>query len=737
MHHCPHCHQEEESLPPNHHDSHSEATPLPVPGTLYTCPMHPEIRQDHPGTCPICGMTLEPTLPDPSNAKDPELANMEKRFFMTLPLSLALMFLSMRGHFAHLFTGTTQNWVEFTLALPVVAWAGAPFFARFFRSLLTRNPNMWTLIGMGTGVAFLYSLAATAWPEIFPESFFNNGKLPVYYEAAALIVSLSLLGQILELKARHRATDSIKSLMELSPQTAHLVKPGMEDQDIPLADVSVGDRLRVRPGETIPVDGKIQEGTGEVNESMLTGEALPVLKNPGDTVIGGSINSGGSFIMEAEKIGKDTVLARIIQLVAQARRSRAPIQNMADTVAKYFVTAVIILALITLVAWGIWGSSSGWSHGLVNAISVLIIACPCALGLATPMSIMVASGKAATQGILFRDAASLEEFTRVDVLVMDKTGTLTEGTPSVRKIFPEEGFKDSDLLQQAASLEQGSEHPIARAIVREAHHRDLPVLPVHDFKSSSGGGVKAHLNDTPLVLGSEQFLKDNGVGTEGLTEKAANLRTTGDEVVFFAINGRLAATISINDALRIDAEPTLRTLEKNGLEILIASGDAEGTVHSIASKLGIAGAHGGLSPEDKLDLVNELRSRGSAVAMAGDGINDAPALAAANVGIAMGTGSAAAIRNSGITLVKGDLDGLARAWFLARATMKNMKQNLLLAFLYNGLSIPIAAGILYPIFGLRLSPAVAAVAMCLSSVSVIVNALRLRYVRIPTAHLEP
>lgn len=695
-------------------------------GATYTCPMHSQIKQDHPGTCPICGMALEQEIPSAQLEKDTELSDFKKRFFITLPFSLLLFILGMGQHLFGNLMSSSLNWIQLLLSLPVVLWAGAPLFARGWKSIITRNPNMWTLIILGTSVAFLYSLVATFFPEIFPENFLHAGHLAVYFEASALIISLSLLGQIFELKARSRTSDAIRSLLDLSPSMARIILPDKTEKDIPITEVHLGDKLRVRPGEKVPVDGTILDGSGDLNESMITGEYSSVAKNPGQTVIGGTLNATGSFIMVANHVGKDTILAKIVALVAQAQRSQAPIQRMVDVVSKYFVITVISLALITFILWGFLGPSPSWDYALINAVSVLIVACPCALGLATPMSVMVASGKAATMGVLFRDAAAMEALSKIDTLVLDKTGTLTEGKPEFDNIFFLSETNDNQILTYAAALERGSEHPLSLAIVNEAEKRGLPRPPVSEFKAWPGGGVSGTIEEKNMVLGTAALCAQLGGDTTPLAEKASSLRREGKGTIFILQDNIPVGIISVKDKIKEDAASTLSTLKQLGIHIIVASGDAQETVNSLAKELSIDDARGEMTPEMKLSLIKTLRENSHNVGMAGDGINDAPALAESNIGIAMGTGTDIAMQSSSVTLVKGDLKGIKRAYTLSCATMQNMRSNLWLAFAYNALGIPLAAGILYPHFGILMSPVFAAAAMSLSSVSVILNALRLR-----------
>ena len=710
------------------HSSPGPADPGPSPsGAVYTCPMHPQIRQNHPGSCPICGMTLEPVLPSAAPQDNRELDDFRRRFYISLPLVIVLFAISMGGHIAAWLNPGVQNWVELLLAAPVVLWAGKPLLIRGWESVKTRNPNMWTLIGAGTSVAFLYSLAATVVPGWFPAVFARDGHVPVYYEAAAIIISLSLLGQVLELKARSRTAEAIRSLMNLAPSTAHLVLPNGVESDIPLKEVQPGDVLRVKPGEKIPVDGILKDGGSDVDESMLTGEPIPVTHVPGDTLIGATLNTTGTFTMTAREVGDGTVLARIVSLVAQAQRTKAPMQRLADKVARYFVLAVAAVAILTFFVWGFWGPQPSWPHGLVNAVAVLIVACPCALGLATPMSMMVASGKAASLGILFRDAASLETMHKVDTLVMDKTGTLTEGSPSLVNVTTAGGMNMDKLLAQCASLEQGSEHPIARAFVQRARDEKLPLDSVADFQSFPGGGVAGTIQGSKVSLGTGDMMQKQGVDISSMAPWVDEQLRQGRVTVFAALDGQAAGAFSLADKIRDNTRRALADLKARGIRIIIASGDAPATVEAVAQELEIPEYHGGMSPADKQSLVSSLKKQGSVVAMAGDGVNDAPALAEADVGIAMGTGSDVAMQSCGVTLVKGNLLVISKAFALSTATVNNMKSNLGFAFIYNALGIPIAAGALYPFWGILLSPVIAAAAMCLSSVSVILNALRLRH----------
>jgi Cu+-exporting ATPase len=705
----------------------SASPPLAAPvGTIYTCPMHPEIRQDHPGSCPKCGMTLEPELPSLDDDDNPELRDFEHRFWWTLPLTAIVFVLATFGHRLQLMDAAVQSWVELVLTLPIALWAGWPFFVRGWQSLLTRNPNMWTLIGLGTGAAFVYSVVATVAPGVFPDSFVSMGRVGVYFEAAAVIISLTLLGQVLELTARSQTSAAIKSLLGLAPKTARRIKTDGTHEDVPLNHVHVGDTLRVRPGEKVPVDGKVVEGGSSVDESMITGEPMPVTKRVGDTVIGATLNTTGALVMRSERIGSDTVLAQIVQMVAQAQRSRAPMQRTADFVAGYFVVAVIAIALLTFFAWGLFGPEPRWVFGLINAVAVLIIACPCALGLATPMSIMVATRRGATQGVLFRDAAAIENFRRVDTLIIDKTGTLKEGRPAFDRAVPASGYDAQEVLRLAASLDQGSEHPLADAIVRAAREQGLTLEKPDNFESGSGIGVRGQLAGRQLALGNATLMQQIGISVESLLPQAEALRAEGASVMHLAVDGKLAGLLAVSDPIKKSTPEAIATLKAAGLRIVMATGDGLTTAKAVGARLGIDEVHGEVKPADKFFLVERLQKEGRIVAMAGDGINDAPALAKANVGVAMGTGTDVAMNSAQVTLVKGDLGGIAIARSLSENTVANMKQNLMFALLYNSLGIPIAAGVLYPLTGWLLSPLIAALAMSFSSVSVIGNALRLR-----------
>jgi Cu+-exporting ATPase len=703
-----------------------QAAPPAAAGTIYICPMHPEVRQDHPGNCPKCGMTLEPELPTLDDDDNPELRDFQRRFWWTLPLTAIVFVLAMFGHRLQWLDMAVQSWVELVIAAPIVLWAGWSFFTRGWQSVLNRSPNMWTLIGLGTGAAFVYSVVATVAPQVFPDSFVSMGRVAVYFEAAAVIISLTLLGQVLELKARSQTSAAIKSLLGLAPKTARRIKADGSEEDVPLGHVHVGDVLRIRPGEKVPVDGVVLEGGSAVDESMLTGEPLPVSKRIGDKVIGATLNTSGALVMRSERVGSATVLAQIVQMVAQAQRSKAPMQRMADLVAGYFVVVVVAIAVITFLAWGFWGPEPSWVFGLINAVAVLIIACPCALGLATPMSIMVASGLGATRGVLFRDAAAIENFRKIDTLIIDKTGTLTEGRPTFERAVPAPGFDADEVLRLAASLDQGSEHPLAETIVRAARERGMRLDKPDNFESASGIGVRGQVAGRQLALGNTALMQQIGVAVDVLVAQAEALRKEGASVMHLAVDGRLAGLLAVSDPVKASTPEALATLKAAGLRIVMATGDGLSTARAVAARLGIDEVHGEVKPADKLVLVERLQEQGRVVAMAGDGINDAPALARADVGVAMGTGTDVAMNSAQVTLVKGDLRGIAIAQVLSQATVRNMKQNLMFAFLYNALGIPIAAGVLYPLTGWLLSPLIAALAMSFSSVSVIGNALRLR-----------
>ena len=718
-----HAHKQDEVAAPQ--DPNAEPPATSAAAMIYTCPMHPEIRRDQPGNCPKCGMTLEPLMPTLDDDENPELADFQRRFWWTLPLTIVSVLLAMLGHRLDWFQGTQQSWVELALTTPVILWAGWPFFVRGVQSVLTRNPNMWTLIGLGTGAAYLYSVVATVMPNVFPATFVDMGRVQVYFEAAAVIVSLTLLGQILELKARSQTSAAIKSLLGLAPKTARRIKPDGSEEDVPLTHVHLGDLLRVRPGERVPVDGVVTEGSSAVDESMLTGEPIPVMKKTGEKLIGATMNTSGSLVMRAEKVGAETMLSQIVQMVAQAQRSKAPLQRLADTVAGYFVMVVVAIAITTFFVWGFFGPEPSWVFGLINAVAVLIIACPCALGLATPMSIMVATGKAATSGILFRDAAAIENFRRIDTLIVDKTGTLTEGKPVFERVIAASGFDEAEVLRLAASLDQGSEHPLAQAVVAAALARKLALEKAEGFESGTGIGVRGAVGGKQLALGNAALMADMKIELAPMLNDADALRREGASVMFLGVDGVLAGILAVSDPVKASTAEALQQLKAAGIRVVMATGDGITTAKAVAARLGIEEVHGEVKPKDKLDLVAKLQGEGAVVAMAGDGINDAPALAKADIGIAMGTGTDVAMNSAQVTLVKGDLRGIARARLLSNATIRNMRQNLVFAFVYNALGVPLAAGVLYPFTSWLLSPMIAALAMSLSSASVVFNALRL------------
>ncbi|HEY7459012.1 MAG TPA: heavy metal translocating P-type ATPase, partial [Xanthobacteraceae bacterium] len=711
-----------------------QARAQPVPeGTIYTCPMHPEVRQVGPGSCPICGMALEPELAAADAGPNPELADMTRRFWIGLVLALPVAALEMGQHAfgLHLLEQQTSNWIQFTLATPVVLWAGWPFFVRGWHSVVTRNLNMFTLIAMGTGIAWVYSVVATLAPGIFPDAFRDHhGAVAAYFEAAAVITVLVLLGQMLELRAREHTSGAIKALLNLAPKTARKIAADGSEAEVGLDTVVVGDRLRVRPGEKVPVDGEVLEGRSSLDESMVTGESMPVTKEAGDKLIGGTLNQSGALVMRADKVGRDTLLARIVQMVAEAQRTAAPIQRLADQVSGWFVPLVILIAIAAFAAWAVFGPEPRYAYGLVAAVTVLIIACPCALGLATPMSIMVGVGRGAEMGVLIKNAVALERMEKVDTLVVDKTGTLTEGKPKVVAIVPASGFEERELLRLAASVERASEHPLAAAIVAAAEERGIKLSNVSDFDSPTGKGALGKIDEKRVVLGQGKFLAELGISTGSLENEADRLRREGATAIFAAVDGKAAGIFAIADPVKTTTPDTLKALTAEGVRIVMLTGDNRITADAVARRLGIDEVQAEVLPDQKSAVVERLRREGRIVAMAGDGVNDAPALAAADVGIAMGTGTDVAIESAGITLLKGDLSGIVRAHKLSSATMRNIRQNLFFAFVYNAAGVPVAAGVLYPIFGILLSPIIAAAAMAASSVSVVANALRLRRSRL-------
>src|SRR5712692_5880978 len=711
--------------------------PVPPGGVVeYICPMDPEVLETQPGACRICGMALEPKVVSLEDERNPELEDMTRRFWISLGPSLLIPLLAMADMIPGLslpqtFTGSTKNWVQWLLATPVVLWGGWPFFQRGWASVMNRAPNMFTLIAMGVGAAYGYSTVATVAPTLLPSSFrLHDGSIAVYFEAAAIITVLVLLGQVLELKARSQTSSAIRSLLRLAPKTARLIKPDGQEEDVPLEHIQVGHRLRVRPGERVPVDGMVQEGTTAVDESMITGESIPVEKTFGARVTGGTINGTGGIVMVAERVGRDTMLARIVEMVSEAQRSRAPIQRLADVTSAYFVPLVVAAALLTAVAWAMWGPEPKLAYALVNAVAVLIIACPCALGLATPMSIMVGTGRGATVGVLVKKAEALEVFGKVNTLVIDKTGTLTEGKPRLVSVESAGGGNDSEVLRLAASLERKSEHPLASAILAEAEKKEIAASKAESFASETGGGVKGRVEGREIWVGSARFLESLGVSIEAAKERAEELRTEGQTTLFVAVNGQLAGLIGVADPIQPSTTDALRMLREEGIRVVMVTGDSRTTAKAVARKLGIDEVHAEVLPAQKSEIIARFRSERRLVAMAGDGINDAPALAAADVGIAMGTGTDVAMESADIVLVKGDLGGIVRARRLSRATMRNIRQNLFWAFAYNVLGVPVAAGVLYPVSGLLLSPMLARAAMIFSSVSVIANALRLRRARL-------
>ena len=701
----------------------------PRAGVIYTCPMHPEIRRPSPGACPICGMALEPEMAGADDGG--ELADMTRRFWISLALAIPLVAIDMGSHL-HLFHAPAwSRWLQFALASPVVLWGGLPFFERGLRSLRTRHLNMFTLIAMGTGVAYCYSVIAAIAPQYFPPQFRDpHGGVALYFEAAAVITVLVLLGQVLELRAREQTGSAIRALLNLAPKTARRMRDNGNDEEIPLEQVQIGDRLRVRPGDSVPVDGVVIEGHSAVDESMVTGESMPVEKEQGTKVIAGTINGTGGLIMRAEKVGSDTMLARIVHMVAEAQRTRAPIQRLADIVSAWFVPAVILVAVVAFILWMIWGPPPAFAYALVSAVSVVIIACPCALGLATPMSIMVGVGKGATAGVLIKNAEALERFEKIDTLVVDKTGTLTEGRPRVVAVAPADGFDEATVLSMGASLERSSEHPLAAAVVASAKRREVTLQDVEDFSSVTGRGVTGKIAGHQVAVGNAKLLRDIGVAIAELEKKAEELRREGATAMYVAVDRRPAGTIVVADPIKATTPAALDGLRRDGVRIVMLTGDSRRTADAVATKLGITNVEAEVLPERKIEVVRGLRAKGRRVAMAGDGVNDAPALAAADVGMAMGTGTDVAMQSAGVTLVKGDLRGIVRARRLSQATMRNIRQNLFFAFVYNALGVPVAAGLLYPWTGLLLSPIIASAAMTFSSVSVIANALRLRRVQL-------
>jgi P-type Cu+ transporter len=715
---------------PTKYLENKEPPPELPAGTIYTCPMHPEIRQIGPGSCPICGMALEPEAPSLDDAPNPELADMTRRFWIGGPLALPPVVLEMAGHIAgphNWIDPTLSNWIQFVFATPVVLWAGWPFFVRGVQSLVTRNLNMFTLIAMGTGVAYAFSVIATVAPQAFPATFRGHGgAVAVYFEAAAVITVLVLLGQVLELRAREATSGAIKALLQLAPKTARRIDEDGSDHEVEIDSLEVGDRLRVRPGEKVPVDGVILEGRSALDESLMTGESMPMTKEAGAKVIAGTVNQSGGFLMRAEKVGRDTLLSQIVKMVADAQRSRAPIQRLADQVAGWFVPTVIIAAILAFAAWSWFGPEPRFAFGLVAAVSVLIIACPCALGLATPMSIMVGVGRGAHAGVLIKNAEALERMEKVDTLVIDKTGTLTEGKPKLVAIVPAADFQENEILRLAASVERASEHPLADAIVAAAKERKLELVAVNDFDQPTGKGATGKVDGRSIMLGNARYLASLGIATKLLDEEAERLRGEGASVINMAIDGKLAGLFAIADPVKATTPEALRALAAAGIKVIMLTGDNRTTAAAVARKLRLADVEAEVLPDQKSAVVTRLRSSGRIVAMAGDGVNDAPALAAAEVGIAMGTGTDVAMESAGVTLLKGDLTGIVRARKLSEATMRNIRQNLFFAFIYNAAGIPIAAGILYPSFGILLSPIIAAAAMALSSISVVGNALRLR-----------
>lgn len=723
-----HCLENFKKNPERYLYQHLKNQPLST-ATEYTCPMHPQIIQDHPGNCPICGMTLEPKMIETGDHEDSEYKNMLLRFWIGMAFSIPVLLLAMSGMFPALDRYISPNlsgWVQFLLSTPVILWAGWPFFQRGWQSIINRHLNMFTLISLGVGVAYMYSLIAFFFPHLFPKTFLHQGKVPLYFETAAIITVLVLLGQVLELKARSQTSQAIKALLGRAAKTARMVEQGME-REIPIDQVKVGDVLRVRPGDKIPVDGSLIEGNSFVDESMVTGESMPVEKEANNTVIGGTINQKGSFLMRAEKVGHETLLSRIVQMVAEAQRSRAPIQSLADEVSSYFVPTVVFIAVLTFIIWAWIGPQPSFVYGLVNAVAVLIIACPCALGLATPMSIMVGMGRGAEVGVLIKNAGALEKLEKVKTIIVDKTGTLTEGKPKITQIISVEQGKENEVLRFAAAIEQNSEHPIANSIIQGAKERAISLAKAENFQSYTGGGVSGRVEGHEILIGKSSLLEERQVnGTAILLQKAQELQMQAQTVMFVAIDGQAAGLITVSDPIKTSTPDAVRELHKLGLKIIMLSGDNEQTAQSVAKKLGIDEVHANVAPDYKQQFIKQAKNKIGFVAMAGDGINDAPALAAADVGIAMGTGTDVAMESADVTLVKGDLMGIVRAIHLSHAMMRNVRQNLFFAFIYNALGIPVAAGLLYPFTGLLLNPMIAALAMSLSSVSVIMNSLRLR-----------
>lgn len=718
------------------HHKPKETVPVPPTGAqmIYTCPMHGNVRLEKPGSCPICGMALEPVTVAAKSGESHEYKDMRRRFWIALMFTLPVFALEMGGHVLglnHLVCAQISVWVQMFLATPVVVWCGWPFFERGWQSVKTRNLNMFTLIALGTGVAWAYSMVAALLPGAFPEIFHtSDGMIAVYFEAAAVITTLVLLGQVLELKAREQTSSAIRALLRLAPETAHRLKSDGREEDVSLEQIQVGDALRVHPGEKIPVDGELIEGKSTVDEAMVTGEPMPVFKGAGSQVIGATINQTGSFVMKALHVGSDTMLSRIVQMVSDAQRSRAPIQRLADTVSVWFVPVVIVSAVLAFVMWAIYGPEPAYSYGLIAAVSVLIIACPCALGLATPMSIMVGVGEGAKHGVLIKNAEALERMEKVDTLVVDKTGTLTEGRPKLILTVTEEGFAEEDILALAASLENASAHPLAHAIIMAAKDKNVTLASVSDFDAPTGKGIMGTISGRRIAIGNARLLRELCAQDSAFMARADELRSQGATVMFMAIDGKPAAMLAVEDPIKASTPEALNTLQAMGIEVVMLTGDSKKTAEAVAKKLGITQVIADVMPEDKSRIIGEFKEKGRVVAMVGDGVNDAPALARADIGVAMGTGTDVAIESADITLLRGDLDGIVKARHLSKATMNNIRKNLFFAFAYNALGVPVAAGVLYPFFGLLLSPIIAAAAMSLSSVSVIANALRLKWSRI-------